>query len=202
MELSPDHRLKGDALGIDTYTRNYTLEWECWIYNMPHTYFQLFYHLVWSTKNRVLSIPPLFEERLHGYIGGAFKTKGCLPIAIGGMPDHVHVWIAIPPTYVISEVVRNIKVATTKWVRETNPHCFDFAWQEGYGAFSVSVSNKNAVINYIKNQKEHHKGRSFKDEFLILLKQHEIEHDEKYLWKWHSWFSNTLIRECIVIIII
>ena len=102
MELSPDHRLKGDALGIDDNHKKLHSRRECWIANMSHTYFQLFYHLVWSTKN---------------------------------------------------------------------------------GAFSVSVSNKNAVISYINNQKEHHKGRSFKDEFLILLKQHEIAYEEKYLWK-------------------
>ena len=150
---------------------------------MTHTYFQLFYHLVWSTKNRELSIPPLFEQRLHEYIGGAFKTKGCAPLQIGGMADHVHILLIIPPTIAIAEVIRNVKVSATKWVHEVNPHCQNFAWQEGYGAFSVSASNREIVANYIRNQKEHHKGRSFKDEFLVLLNQHGVDYEEKYLWK-------------------
>ncbi len=150
---------------------------------MAHTYVQLYYHLVWSTKNREMSIPSLLEERLHDYIGGAFKAKECLPIQIGGMPDHIHILVTIPPTLAVAEIIRNVKVASTKWVHETNQHCKDFAWQEGYGAFTVSASKKDTVINYIKNQKEHHEGRSFKEEFLLLLNQHEIEYDERYLWK-------------------
>lgn len=150
---------------------------------MSHTYIQLFYHLIWSTKNRELSIPSAFEERLHEYLGGAFKTKMCSPLQIGGMADHIHALVTIPPTASVAEIVRNVKVTTTKWVHEINPQCKNFGWQEGYGAFSVSASKQEVVMNYIKNQKEHHQGRSFKEEFLILLNQHGVEYDEKYLWK-------------------
>ena len=99
------------------------------------------------------------------------------------MPDHVHVLTAIPPTISIAEVIRNVKVSATKWVKETCPDSANFAWQEGYGAFSVSSSNHEAIVNYIRNQKNHHKDRDFRDEFLALLNKHGIEFDEKYLWK-------------------
>jgi REP element-mobilizing transposase RayT len=150
---------------------------------MSHTYCQLLYHLVWSTKNRSPSIPSSFEERLHCYIGGAFKTKQCLPLQIGGMPDHVHVLVSIPPTILLSEIVRNVKVCTTKWMQQTDLINENFSWQEGYGAFSVSASNREGVTNYIQQQKEHHKKHNFKEEFLMLLGKHGIAFDEKYLWK-------------------
>src|SRR5260221_12730896 len=95
-----------------------TPEAECWKLTMSHTYFQLFYHFVWSTKNREPTISSIFEEPLHSYIGGCFKTKGCFPIQIGGMPDHIHALIAIPPTLSIAEIIRNVKVSVTKCVHE------------------------------------------------------------------------------------
>lgn len=150
---------------------------------MAHTYVQLYYHIVWSTKDRTLSIPSALEERLHAFIGGAFKTKGCVCLQVGGMPDHIHVLVTIPPVSAVAEVVRNVKVASTKWVHKTHPSCKDFAWQEGYGAFSVSESKREIVRQYIQNQKDHHQGRNFQDEFLLLLEQHNVTFDPKYLWK-------------------
>ena len=119
---------------------------------MAHTYVQLFYHLIWSTKNRELSIPAAVQDRLHDYLGGAFKAKGCLPLQIGGMADHIHVLVTIPPAIAVAEIVRNVKVTTTKWVRDNFHQLNDFSWQEGYGAFSVSVSKQEVVKNYIQNQ--------------------------------------------------
>jgi putative transposase len=147
---------------------------------MSHTYHKLLYHLVWSTANREPTIQSEFEDQLHHFIGGAFKTKKCIPLLVGEMPDHIHAFVAIPPHMAIAEVIRNVKVGSTKWIKQNIP--YNFAWQEGYGAFSVSTSNKQAVLDYVKNQKEHHKQKSFKDEFLGLLNKHEIEFDEKYLW--------------------
>ena len=151
---------------------------------MAHTYFQLLYHLVWSTKDRKSLISDnQFEDRLHNYIGGSFKAKDCLPLQIGGMPDHLHALVTIPPTLQIAEVIRNIKVSSSKWAHQIYPEFSGFGWQEGYGAFSISASNREAVVNYIKNQKEHHKVRSFQDEFIALLDRYGINYDEKYLWK-------------------
>ncbi|MCE5293008.1 MAG: IS200/IS605 family transposase, partial [Chlamydiales bacterium] len=150
---------------------------------MAHTYVQLYYHIVWSTKDRLNYIPFSIEEPLHVFLGGAFKTKKCLPFQIGGMSDHIHILVSIPPTIAVAEVIRNVKVSSTKWMHKTYAQCHDFAWQEGYGAFSVSESKRETVIEYIKNQKEHHQGRSFQDEFLLLLEQHNVTYDPKYLWK-------------------
>ena len=150
---------------------------------MSHTYHQLLYHIVWSTKQRLPLIIPEYKDRLYVYMGGIFRSLGCHPIQIGGMPDHIHAFVAIPPTSTISEIVRNIKVSTNKWLSHTFPNAKSFSWQDGYGAFSVSLSNKDSVIKYIQNQEVHHKQRDFKDEFIELLNRHGVEFDKKYLWR-------------------
>ena len=99
------------------------------------------------------------------------------------MADHVHICIEVPPKYSLSEIIKQVKVSSTKWVQSNFSVGKSFAWQEGFGVFSVSPSSKAAVLKYIQNQKEHHEGRSFKDEFLWLLKNHHVKFDEKFLWK-------------------
>ncbi len=150
---------------------------------MAHTYYQLLYHLVWSTKERRPLITLDSQERLHEYLGGTFRDMRCHPILINGMPDHVHVCVEIPPTTSLSDLMKNVKVSSTKWVKQHFPTSKNFEWQEGYGAFSVSPSNKEAVFAYIKNQEAHHRKYDFKEEFLLLLKNHGIQFEEKYLWK-------------------
>ncbi len=150
---------------------------------MSHTYTQLLYHLVWSTKERQPFIPHDFQDRVYQYLAGTLKAKKCHPIQIGGMPDHIHILTEMNPDVAPAEVIRNIKVSATKWIKNTWPTFSNFAWQEGYGAFSVSASNREAVLNYIKNQEKHHKVKNFMDEFLELLDRHEVEYDIKYLWK-------------------
>lgn len=150
---------------------------------MSHTYYQLLYHLVWSTKERQSLITIDFQRNLYEYMAGVFRSLKCYCILIGGMPDHVHVCIEIPPTLNISNIMRSVKVSTSKWVRQNCSVGRDFEWQEGYGAFSVSASNKNTLIQYIKNQEKHHKKYNFKEEFLLLLEKHGVQYEEKYLWK-------------------
>ncbi|NGX41967.1 MAG: hypothetical protein K940chlam7_00241 [Chlamydiae bacterium] len=150
---------------------------------MSHTYHMLLYHLVWSTKNRCPFIIKSYQDRLYRYMGGTFRSLKCHPVQVGGMPDHIHALVSIPPNVTISEIVRNAKVSTNNWMSQTFPETKSFAWQKGYGAFSVSPSNSNAVITYIQNQETHHKKSDFKEEFIALLNKHGITFDEKYLWK-------------------
>jgi len=150
---------------------------------MTHTYYQLLYHLVWSTKERRPLITADLQNRLYEYIGGTFRSLKCFPILFGGIHDHVHLCVEIPPKYALADIVRNVKVSSSKWVRQNFPIKKEFEWQEGYGAFSVSPSCKEAVLQYIKNQEIHHKERNFREEFLLLLQKHAVKYDEKYLWK-------------------
>ena len=150
---------------------------------MTHTYTQLLYHLVWSTKNRENKITEDFQERLYQYLGGTFRSKEATCIEIGGMADHIHILARIPPKISIASLIRDTKIASTKWLRENIPYCQPFAWQEGYGAFSVSRSNIDVIVSYIQNQHRHHTKLSFRDEFLLMLRKHGIEFDERYLWK-------------------
>jgi len=150
---------------------------------MTHTYTQLLYHLVWSTKNREPKINEEFQERLYQYLGGTFRNTGAMCIEIGGMTDHLHILARIPPKISIANLVRDTKIASTKWLQENVLRYQSFAWQEGYGAFSVSRSNIDTVVSYIRNQHQHHTKQSFRDEFLQLLIKHGVECDERYLWK-------------------
>ena len=150
---------------------------------MAHTFHKLYYHLVWSTKERQPLLVPEIQTRLFEYLGGSFRNLECNPITIGGMPDHVHALISVPPKIAISEVMRNVKTHTSKWVKETFNQAGDFAWQEGFGAFSVSQSGRDEVIKYIRHQKEHHQSYTFKEEFIKFLKLYEVEFNEEYLWR-------------------
>ena len=149
---------------------------------MTRTYYQLTYHLVWSTKDRKPMITKDIQPRLYEYIGGIFCAHKCHPILFGGMSDHIHLCVEIPPTSCISDVIRSVKIGSSKWCHSTFPQQM-FEWQEGYGAFSVSPSSRAAVIAYIKEQEEHHKKKDFREEFLWFLENYGIHYDEKYLWK-------------------
>lgn len=150
---------------------------------MAHTFYQNYYHLIWSTKNRQPMILPEYKNRIFEYLGGSLKTLGCTSLQVGGVSDHIHILAAIPPKYAVSEIIRDIKVCSSKWINSSLPNVKEFSWQEGYGSFSVSSSQKEAVTSYILDQEKHHKTRTFKDEFVEFLNLHEIEFDEKYLWK-------------------
>ena len=150
---------------------------------MAHTFYQNYYHLVWSTKERQSLILQEHKDRIFEYLGGLLKTSGCSSIQVGGMSDHIHILAAIPPKYAVSEIVRDLKVASSKWINLSFPDIKGFSWQEGYGSFSVSTSQKQAVKNYILDQEKHHKTKTFREEFIEFLELHEIEYDERYLWQ-------------------
>jgi REP element-mobilizing transposase RayT len=150
---------------------------------MPSAYTQNFYHTVFSTKHRVNLITPDLAERLYPFIGGILRDLRCTLLAINGMPDHVHLLIGYRSDLSHSEMLQQIKGRSSKWINETFPDCGHFAWQEGYGGFTVSKSVMPAVEAYIAGQKEHHKRQDFKSEFLELLRRHGIEFDENEVFR-------------------
>jgi putative transposase len=129
----------------------------------------------------VVPIPPQTSRPRRPAIAGPRKN-GMTPIIVGGTEDHVHILLSLPATMPVAKAMQLIKGGSSKWIHEEFPDQRLFAWQEKYGASSVSVSQLETITNYIKNQKEHHRRRSFQEEFLMLLKKHRIEFDERYLW--------------------
>lgn len=139
------------------------------------TYRQIFYHIVFGTKQRSPVINEKNESELYRYIWGILKNKNCKLYRINGMPDHIHIFCDLHPSVSLSNLIKDIKVATNLWMKESGLFPEFDGWQEGYGAFTSSVKEKETTINYIKNQKEHHKHESFEDEFKKLLAEHTIE---------------------------
>jgi REP element-mobilizing transposase RayT len=148
---------------------------------MAQSYTSLHYHLVFSTKYRLPLIAPEIEARVWEYLGGIVVSLGGTPIRIGGTEDHVHMLVTMRQEPALKDAVREIKAGSSGWFHETFPTVEGFAWQVGYGAFTVSYSNLDAVATYIANQREHHKTRDSKDEFRALLEKHGTAFKEEYL---------------------
>jgi len=149
---------------------------------MPHSYVSCCMHYVFSTKDRRKTISHEIKERLWAYMGGIAKENKMKALAIGGTANHVHILLILPSAIPIAKAMQLIKGGLSKWVSDTFPMLRNFAWQEGYGAFSISVSGIDDTIAYIQNQEEHHRRRTFEEEFLSFLKKHGIEYDERYIW--------------------
>jgi REP element-mobilizing transposase RayT len=149
---------------------------------LPQTYTCLHYHLVFSTKHRAPLIAPAIRDRLWQYLGGIVVGEKGIPIQIGGTEDHVHLLVTLRQEPSLADFLRELKTGSSRWVHDTFPAATDFAWQNGYGAFTVSHSMLDVVREYVRNQEEHHKTQSYQDEFRALLRKHGIEFDERYLW--------------------
>lgn len=149
---------------------------------MPGTYTELLYHVVFSTKGRSRWLTHEVTDRLYGYIGGIARDERCTLCAAGGVEDHVHLYLRMRPDLAVSDLMRSIKARSSRWLHETFPDLHDFAWQEGYGAFTVSKSQEEAVKRYIAGQAEHHRGEDFRSELLRLLKAHGVEFDPRYVF--------------------
>lgn len=147
---------------------------------MPGSFTQLLFHAVFSTKNREPLITPEIQPRLYGYIGGIVRNQRGSLLAIGGIPDHLHLLIRTRPDLAVSDLMRELKGDSSEWAHETFPRSA-FGWQDGYAAFSVSASAKDRVIEYIENQEEHHRVRPFGEELRALLDAHGVEYDPRYL---------------------
>ncbi len=150
---------------------------------MPHSYVNLLYHIVFSTKERQPLIKESYQTRLYEYLGGTIRGLGGAALEINGIEDHVHVLAKLRQDKAVSDVLRDLKANASGWLHDVFPELKQFAWQNGYGAFTVSAGQIETVRRYIANQKAHHQQQSFEDEFVQLLKMHEVEYDERYLWK-------------------
>jgi len=146
---------------------------------MSHTYTCELFHCVFSTKERRNLITEETQPRLWAFLGGIARKNGFKAIAIGGIANHVHLRLSIPATMSLAKAVQLLKGGSSKWMNE---HGTRFAWQERYGAFTVGVSQREQTMSYINAQPEHHRRRSFEEEFLAFLKKHDIEYDPKYVW--------------------
>ncbi len=153
---------------------------------MPGTFSQIYIQVVFAVKGRENLINKIWKDELHKYIAGIIKGKGQKSIIVNGMPDHIHAFIGLRPSMSISDLVRDIKNNSSNFI---NDHKFvkgKFSWQEGYGAFSYSHSQIQTVYDYILTQEEHHKKKTFKEEYLDFLNKFEVEYDEQYLFEWLS----------------
>jgi REP element-mobilizing transposase RayT len=145
------------------------------------TYTQILYQIVFATKNHEMTMVESGQEKLYKYIWGVLKNKNCHLYRIGGVEDHLHIVTHVHPTVAVAYLVKDIKLAASKLIQAENIFPYWDGWQDGYGAFTYSISAKDNLIEYVKNQKEHHKKVSFREEYITLLREHGIEFDEKYL---------------------
>ena len=149
---------------------------------MSHSYISSLFHCVFSTKDRRKTITSDLEERLWKYMGGIARENKMKALQIGGVEDHVHLLLSLPSTMSVSKAMQLIKGGSSKWIHDTFPQYQDFEWQEGYGAFGVGISQVDGTKRYIVNQKEHHRTKTFQDEFIAFLERHGIEYDPRFVW--------------------
>ena len=149
---------------------------------MPQSFSCLHAHIVFSTKRRQPFLTPDLVERLYPYLGGLARNRKCKLVRIGGVEDHVHMLVELARDIAVSEFVGAIKSNSSKWIHDEFPERQSFAWQQGYASFAVSLSVLEPVAKYIETQSEHHRKKSFQEEFREFLGVHGIEFDEKYMW--------------------
>lgn len=149
---------------------------------MPQSLAPVYIHLVFSTKRRRPFLVKAVRPSLHAYIGAVLKNMACTPVSINSVEDHIHVLFRLSRTMALSKVVENVKKSSSKWIKTQHPVFFQFSWQRGYGAFSVSAAHLDRVRAYIARQEVHHAKRSFKQEFRFFLRAYETSFDERYVW--------------------
>ena len=153
---------------------------------MPGTFSQIYIQVVFAVKGRENLISNNWKTDLNKYISGIIKGKEQKPIIVNGMPDHIHAFIGLRPAMAIADIVRDIKNNSSNFINDNKFVKGKFSWQQGYGAFSYSHSHIDKVYNYILNQEAHHKKKTFKEEYLELLKKFEIQHEEIFLFEWYD----------------
>ena len=149
---------------------------------MPQSLSLVIVHVIFSTKERRPFIEADTRPKLHAYLATVARNAGCEAYRVGGVADHVHLAIRLSRTITIADLVETLKTSSSKWVKTQSPGLAAFSWQRGYGCFSVGPSDLDALCAYIDGQEEHHKTRTFQDEFRMFLKKYGVEHDEAYVW--------------------
>lgn len=151
---------------------------------MPGTFSQIYIQIVFAVKGRENLIAKTYKDELHKYIAGIITNKGHKSIIVNGVSDHIHAFVGLKPAMAISDLVRDIKNNSTNFINDKNFVNGRFSWQEGYGAFSYAHSQVEQVYDYILNQEEHHRRKTFKEEYLDFLMKFNVEYNEKYLFDW------------------
>ncbi|MGC8595938.1 MAG: IS200/IS605 family transposase [Candidatus Kryptoniota bacterium] len=146
------------------------------------TYTQILYQIVFSTKNRERTLVKPAREELFKYLWGIIENKNCHPYIINGVEDHLHISTSLHPSVALASLVKDIKLASTEFIKSERLFKTFNGWQEGYGAFTYSITEKERLIKYIKNQEEHHRIKTFREEYIDFLKRHNIDFDEKYIF--------------------
>jgi REP element-mobilizing transposase RayT len=149
---------------------------------MANTYTALHYHIVFSTKNREPWLVRFKESRIWEYLGGIARANDMKALQVGGYDDHIHLLLAVPAAISLSKAVQLLKAASSRWIHETDNDMAAFAWQDGYGAFTLGVSQIADTVRYIEGQREHHRGKTFQEEYVHFLHKHGVEYDERYVW--------------------
>lgn len=139
-------------------------------------------HIVFSTKHRQEMIHSPVEAELHAYLGGICKNLECTPIIVGGYTDHIHILCMLSKKIALMKLMEELKSHSSKWMKTKAESLSDFYWQDGYGAFSVNPSEVDTVVHYIANQKEHHRKKTFQEEYRAFLEKYKVEYDERYVW--------------------
>ncbi len=141
-----------------------------------------FFHLIWSAKRRQNLILPKIQDRLYSYMGGVIRKSNAALLEIGGIANHVHLLVELSNLDHFTALIRNTKASSSSWLKQEFPECRQFAWQDGYGSYSVSYSQIERVREYIKNQEEHHKTQTFEEEYLKLLNACDVQYDMRYVF--------------------
>jgi REP element-mobilizing transposase RayT len=149
---------------------------------MPQSLSKVLLHVVFSTKNHERLITPDIQPKLFAYLAGVCRANGSEAYRVGGTEDHVHIACTLPRTLTISKLLEEIKKSSSAWIKGQDPRLRDFAWQAGYGAFSLGQSQLGHLLRYIQNQAEHHRKKSPKEELLEILRKYEVPFDERFLW--------------------
>ena len=149
---------------------------------MPQSLAHILLHVVFSTKYRYPWLESGIREKTHAYLAGAVRQCDCEAYRVGGVADHVHLAVRFACTITVADLVREIKTSSSKWLKMQDAKFNDFAWQQGYGVFSVGMRQKDILLRYIDNQEQHHRARTFQDEYRVFLAKYNIEYDERYVW--------------------
>ena len=149
---------------------------------MPQSLSYLLIHIVFSTKDRAPVLDATVRPALHAYLATVARNVDCECFRAGGVADHVHLAVRLARTVTMAHLIEELKTSSSKWLKTQSPALANFAWQRGYGAFSVGPADLNVLLHYIDTQEEHHRARTFQDEYRAFLKKYGINHDERYVW--------------------